>query len=589
MTLTARERPAGAGPTYPGASVGTVAPSLTQRVPARARPTQAVDLRRIHPSSPSQRRAGTDALTDAPGRPAPRPVDVPGSATSVDGPLLLGIDIGTYSSKGVLTTVDGHIVAQQTIEHGMDIPRPGWAEHDANAIWWGEFAAISRDLLSQTSCSSKDIAAVAVSAIGPCLLPVGSDGRALRPGILYGIDTRATREIADLNECYGSGAMYARGGSLLTTQAVGPKILWLRRNEPDVYNSAAFFHSANDYIVLRLTGEHVMDAYTASLYNPLFDLHALQWTADFAEEIVDTDRLPPVRWATEIAGEVTAEAAHETGLAPGTPVAVGTVDAVAEAVSVGAIHPGDLMCMYGTTAFFIQAAAKATSNPTMWAVCHAIPGLYGLAAGMATTGALTRWFRDNFARELLSEDEDAYGTLAREAGDVPPGSLGLMLLPYFSGERTPINDPDARGVICGLTLAHTRGHVYRAVLEGTAYGIAHNLEAMREAGAEASRIVAVGGGAKNALWLQIVSDVSGLPQQVPAQTIGASYGDAFLAGHAAELIPSLDTLDSSWVQSGRTVEPDPTAHARYAEYYALYRRLYEDTAQIQHALAHLGQ
>jgi xylulokinase len=265
------------------------------------------------------------------------------------------------------------------------------------------------------------------------------------------------------------------------------------------------------------------------------------------------------------------------------------VDAVAEAVSVGAIHPGDLMCMYGTTAFFILAAARATSNPTMWAVCHAIPGLYGLAAGMATTGALTRWFRDNFARELLAGDDDPYGALAREAGDVPPGSLGLVLLPYFSGERTPINDPDARGVICGLTLAHTRGHVYRAVLEGTAYGIAHNLEAMREAGAEARRIVAVGGGAKNALWLQIVSDVSGLSQQVPVETIGASYGDAFLAGYAAGLIPSLDTLDSGWVQIGRTVEPDAAAHDRYAEYYTLYRRLYEDTAQIQHALAHLAR
>jgi xylulokinase len=505
--------------------------------------------------------------------------------------LLMGIDVGTYSSKGVLTTPEGRILAQETVEHDMSVPHPGWAEHDAESIWWGEFCRISRGLLESSGSSGADVAAVAASAIGPCLLPVGEDDRPLRPGILYGIDTRAAREIDDLDRRYDPEAMYALGGSYLTTQAVGPKILWLRRHEPGIYAAACFFHSANDYIVLRLTGEHVMDMYTASLYNPLFDLRALHWTRDFAGEIVDIakgamDRLPPVKWATDIAGEVSAAAARATGLAEGTPVAVGTVDAVAEAVSVGAIHPGDLMCMYGTTAFFILAAERPTSNPTMWGVCHALPCLYGLAAGMATTGALTRWFRDNFARDLLGGD-DAYGQLAAEAAVAPPGSLGLILLPYFSGERTPINDPEARGVLCGLTLAHTRGHVYRAVLEGTAYGIAHNLEAMRVAGAEPRRIVAVGGGAKNPLWLQIVSDVSGLSQQVPEQTIGASYGDAFLAGYAAGLIPSLDVLDSGWVQISSTVEPNPAAHEHYHDYYALYRRLYEDSENVQHALARL--
>jgi xylulokinase len=501
--------------------------------------------------------------------------------------LLMGIDIGTYSSKGVLTTLEGRILAQKTVEHGMDIPRPGWAEHGAESIWWQEFCQISRGLLESSSHSGADVAAVAASAIGPCLLPVDAGGRPLRAGILYGVDTRATQEIEDLDRRYDPAAMYALGGSYLTTQAVGPKILWLRRHEGEVYAGARFFHSANDYIVLRLTDEHVMDMYTASLYNPLFDLRALEWSEKFAGEILDSGgmgRLPPAKWATDIAGEVTAAAARETGLAEGTPVAVGTVDAVAEAVSVGAIHPGDLMCMYGTTAFFILAANQPARNPTMWGVCHALPGLYGLAAGMATTGALTHWFRDNFARDLLGSD-DAYAQLAEEAAAAPPGSLGLILLPYFSGERTPINDPQARGVICGLTLAHTRGHVYRAVLEGTAYGIAHNLEAMRAAGAELRRIVAVGGGAKNPLWLQIVSDVSGLSQQVPAQTIGASYGDAFLAGYAAGLIPSLDVLHSGWVQISGTIEPDPATHECYHDYFALYRRIYEATADVQHALA----
>lgn len=506
------------------------------------------------------------------------------------GRLLMGIDIGTYSGKGVLTTPEGEVLAQHTVEHGLAIPRPGWAEHDPDKTWWGEFAAISRTLLNRAGYSGPEVGAVAVSAIGPALVPVDQAGRALRQGILYGIDTRATREIADLNERYGSDTLYAAGGSVLSSQAVGPKILWLKRNEPETYQAALFFHSASDYIVLRLTGRHVMDAYTASLYNPLFDIAGGNWSERYAEGIVALERLPEVRWATDIAGKVTAEAAAETGLAPGTPVTVGTVDAVAEAVSVGAIHPGDLMCMYGTTAFFILATDRVAGHPAMWTVYHALPGLYGIAAGMATTGAVTRWFRDNFARDLLLEGDGdrAYSVLAEEAAQAPPGSLGLVVLPYFSGERTPINDPEARGVICGLTLAHDRSHVYRALLEGTAYGITHNLDVMREAGGAPRRLVAVGGGAKNPVWLQIISDVSGLPQQVPAQTIGASYGDAFLAGYATGIIPSRDVLDTEWVHIDRTIEPNAQTHALYGQYYDVYRRLYADTLADQHTLARLA-
>ncbi len=429
---------------------------------------------------------------------------------------------------------------------------------------------------------------MAVSGIGPSLVPVDTQGRALRPAILYGIDTRATAEIDFLNDCYGEEVLYRAGGSVLSSQAVGPKLLWLRRNEPEIFASAASFHSANDFIVLRLTGEHVMDAYTASLYNPLYSFSTGTWTSEYATNIVEVSRLPPVRWSTQVAGQVTAAAADQTGLSPGTPVTVGTVDAVAEAVSVGAVHPGDLMCMYGTTTFFILATDHPASHPTMWSVSHAFPGLYGVAAGMSTTGALTRWFRDNFARDLMVSGPDAaYSQLIREAESAPPGSNGLLVLPYFSGERTPINDPNARGVICGLSLAHDRGHLFRAILEGTAYGIAHNLQTMRESGAHAKRIVAVGGGARNPLWLQIVSDVSGVSQQVPEQTIGAAYGDAFLAGYAAGIIPSLDALDSDWVRIGRTVEPNEAAYEEYAHYLRLFHELRNHTASDQHEAAAL--
>ena len=504
--------------------------------------------------------------------------------------LLLGVDVGTYSSKGVLTTPESEVLAIHSVEHDLIIPHPGWAEHDPERTWWGEFVDICRVLLQKARCRGSDVAGVAVSGIGPALLPVDRDGRPLRRAILYGIDTRATREIAELNRRYGSEHMYRVGGSVLTSQAVGPKILWLKVNEPDVYSAARYFHSASDYIVLRLTGHHVMDMYTASLYNPLFDISEGTWTTRFSEDIVSLDRLPKPAWASEIAGEVSHQAARETNLAAGTPVTVGTVDAVAEAVSVGAIHPGDLMCMYGTTTFFILAGDSVVRQPTMWAVCHALPDLYGVAAGMSTTGALTRWFRDNFARDLIGAGggDQAYSALAEEASQAPAGSLGLVVLPYFSGERTPINDPQARGLICGLTLSHERRHVYRAILEGTAYGIRHNLETMQEAGARPNRILAVGGGAKNQTWLQIISDVTGAAQQIPVQTIGAAYGDAFLAGYASGAIPGLEVLTTQWVEVNRTVEPNPALSETYGQLYGVYRSLYMHSAGDQHALAEIA-
>ena len=507
------------------------------------------------------------------------------------GQLLLGVDIGTYSSKGVLCTPTGEVLASETIEHGLRLPRPGWAEHDADAVWWGEFAAISRALLGDRF-RGEDVGGVAVSAIGACLLPVDRAGRPLRPGILYGIDTRATAEIAWLNERFGEGPLFDHGGMSLTSQAIGPKILWLRRHEPDVYARTDKVLSASSYLVYRLTGEFVMDRHTASYYNPLVDVRALEWDRRFAEPIVEPEKLPRLLWSAEVAGVVTPAAAAETGLAVGTPVTAGTIDAAAEAVSVGVVNPGDMMVMYGTTMFFIHVTDRPVPDPRMWATGFCLPGLYDIAGGMSTSGALTRWFRDNFAPEELAAEAhggpNAYARLAEDAVTVPAGSAGLVCLPYFAGERTPINDPEARGVYAGLTLSHTRAHLYRASLEGTAYGVRHNLETMAAMGAPPRRLVAVGGGAKNRLWLQIVSDVSGLPQAMPERTIGAAYGDAFLAGLATGLVPKLDALTRDWVTIAATLEPRAAERRTYDEYYRVYRHLYEAAKDDLHALARLG-
>jgi len=495
--------------------------------------------------------------------------------------LLLGIDIGTYSSKGVLVAPDGTILKSHTVPHVMDIPRPGWAEQDADGIWWADTIMLCRALLDGAPYTGDDVAAMACSAIGACILPIDRTGKPLRPGILYGVDTRAASEIDRLNQTFGTEAIFEFSGMALTSQSIGPKIMWIRQNEPDIWAQTDYLTTASSYLVYRLTGEKVMDRHTASYYMPLIDIHSLEWSERFAGPITELSRLPRLDWSDAIAGTIHGQAAIETGLRPGTPVAVGAVDALSEGISVGAVHPGDLMIMYGSTTFFILVMAEPAPDPRVWTVGGAFKGQYDLAAGMSTTGSLTRWFRDELAREL--PEETAYTELFRGAAAIGPGAGGLLVLPYFSGERTPINDPDARGVISGLTLSHRREHLFRAVLESVAYGIRHNLETFNQIGAPVRRIIAVGGGAQGETWLQIVSDVTGVEQSVPRITIGASYGDAFLAGLASGILKR-DDLDA-WVRTERIIRPDAGRHALYAPLYEQYKQLYNDTRETMHFLS----
>jgi xylulokinase len=488
--------------------------------------------------------------------------------------LLLGVDIGTSSSKGVLTTPDGTVVATAVREHSVSRPHPGWAEHDAREVWWEGFAAVTGELLPHAG--DEPIAAIGVSGIGPCALPATAEGEPLRPAILYGIDTRAVTEIEELTARYGAETIVERGGSPLTTQAVGPKLAWLRRHEPRVWERTRRLFMASSYLVHELTGEYVLDHHSASQTSPLYDSREHAWIDDWAREIAPGLELPPLAWPGEVVGMVTAPAAARTGLAAGTPVIAGTIDAWAEAVSVGVTRPGDVMVMYGTTMFLIEVLAERRTWPGLWGTVGVTPGTYDLAAGMATSGAVTDWLR-----RLTGA---AYEQLIDEARAAGPGAGGLVMLPYFAGERTPLFDPDARGLVLGLTLDHERGHLYRAALEGTAFGVRHNLEAMRSAGGEAGRLVAVGGGTKGGLWTRIVSDVLGRAQVMPSVTIGACYGDALLAARAAGLSDGED-----WNPPAGTVEPDLAAGKVYDELYAVYRGLYPATRDAAHSLAALSR
>ena len=461
--------------------------------------------------------------------------------------LLLGVDVGTYSSKGVLTTLEGVIIKTLTVPHDISMPHPGHVEQDADLVWWSDTLEIIRGLLrglEGTTFKASDVRGVALSAIGPCLLPLDAAGSPLRPGILYGVDTRAELEIAELEARYGAARIFEHANMALTSQAIGPKLRWLEKHESEVFMRASMFTTASSYLSFKLTRRHIMDHHTASHYMPLYDPRAHAWDPEFCAALGVQGRLPELGWSDEIAGYLTLEAAQLSGLPGGIPVAVGAVDALSEALSVGVQKAGDLMVMYGSTTFFILVQDQPTPDPRVWSVGGAFSGQTNLAAGMSTTGSLTRWFRDELAPDL--PEETAYRTLFEGAAQVPPGSRGLLVLPYFSGERTPIQDAQARGVIAGLSLSHTRADLYRAVLEGVGYGVRHNLETFAAMGSQIRRVVAVGGGAQHAFWPQMISDISGVAQVLPETTLGACYGDAFLAGLAAGLLEKSDL--KNWVR-----------------------------------------
>lgn len=486
--------------------------------------------------------------------------------------LLLGVDIGTSGSKAVLVTEDGALVAQAVREHGVARPHPGWVEHDAISVWWQDFLALTGELIEQ---ASEPIVAIGCSGIGPCLLPVDSRDRPLRPAILYGVDTRATAEIAAQEAEYGAAGVLERCASPLTTQAIGPKLAWLRRHEPEVYAATRRWFMASSYLAFRLTGEYVLDHHSASQSVPLYDSREHAWIEPWCEQIAPGLAWPRLVWPAEVAGAVTEAAAEQTGLPVGIPVIAGTVDAWAEAVSAGAIQPGDVMLMYGTTMFLVNTVSSRVSHPKLWGTVGAFPGIYNLAGGMTTSGAVTDWLR-----RLTGAD---YPTLIAEAAQAGVSADGLLMLPYFAGERTPLYDPDARGVLVGMTLRHERGHLYRAALEGTAFGVRHILEAMKSGGGDLRRLVAVGGGTTGELWTGIVSDVLQRPQDLPRHTIGAAYGDTFLAAvGTGSAVPS-DI--ATWNPVAHTVSPNPQNAETYDLLYQHYRRLYPATADTAHTLA----
>ena len=487
---------------------------------------------------------------------------------------LVGVDIGTGSLKGVLVTVDGIIVHTATRSHTAQRPQPGWVEMDASGGWWELVADILRELVA--AAHGIPILGVCVSGLGPSLVVTDDDLVPLRPAILYGIDTRSAVQVESANHRLGVERILERCGKNLTSQALGPKLMWIQDREPDTWRATRKWFSSHTYIVARLTGEWVLDHHTASQCDPLYDVDGQCWASDWASELLPNLPLPRLVWPSDVVGQVSRVAAEKTGLAVGTPVMAGTVDAWAEAFSVGVRGPGDMMIMYGSTMFIVQVLPAPAAYSGLWTTAGVEPDSFTLAAGMATSGSVAQWMQD------IAGGVD-FGELLEEAGAVRAGSDGLIVLPYFAGERSPIFDADARGVFAGLTLSHGRAHLMRAIHEGVAYGVRHNLEDLNTMVGPPTRVVAVGGGVRGGLWPQIVSDVCNIEQSIPAVTTGASYGDALLAAIGAGLVGP----DTDWTTDRDVVTPNAANAGIYNEAYSVYRDLYPAMRASMHRLARL--
>jgi len=494
---------------------------------------------------------------------------------------LLGVDIGTGSSKGVLIeSVSGTVLAQSTIPHGVSLPHPGWVEQDAETIWWGEFVQIVKDLLQESGVAPREILGVGVSGIGPCVLPVDEEFNPLRPAILYGIDTRATAEIEQYLQDLGEEEVFRRAGCELSASAVAPKILWLYNNEPEVYNKARWFLTCQNFIVARLTGKASIDNYTASTYSPIIDVEKRSWIDETTAGINPTAKLPQKYWTTEVVGGVTLQAAKTTGLQPGTPIIAGTIDAAAEAVSIGNYSVGDTMGMFGSSNSIIAITNAYTRSKTFWGLNWLFPDQYAVVGGMATVGSLTKWFLETVYRPAPdAPEQNPYAQMADLLNMSRPGANNLVALPYFEGERTPINDPIARGAFFGLTLRHTQADLYRALLEAVAFGMRHNLEKMADEDIDVKLINAVGGGAKNLGWMQLIANIADVDVRIPQGISGASYGDAILAGIGVGLYKDASQA-KVWDEAALQLKPDHADVEVYDRLYSVYLDLYQQTRNL---------
>jgi xylulokinase len=481
----------------------------------------------------------------------------------------IGIDVSTTATKALLCDEHGHVTAVAATEYGFDAPHPLWSEQDP-ALWWNGTVESVRNLLAQSGVDTGDILGVGLTGQMHGLVLLDGDGNVLRPSILWN-DQRTAAQCDEMRDRVGRERLIQITGNDALTGFTAPKILWVAENEPDLYARVRHILLPKDYIRYRLSDIFATDRAGAA-GTSLLDLKRRDWSPDVLEALgINADYLPPTHEGPAITGRISAVAAAATGLREGTPIMAGGGDQAAQSVGVGAVQEGIVALTLGTSGVVFASTDQPFIEPEgrLHAFCHAVPDRWHLMGVMLSAAGSLRWYRDTLAPGL------DYDTLLEPAGAIAPGAEGLLFLPYLTGERTPHPDPLARGAFIGLTVRHTMAHMTRAVLEGVAFGLRDGFELMKGAGlSNVNQVRVSGGGARSAIWRQILADVLGNELVTINTTEGAAYGAALLAGVGAGIWSDVDAACATAIRITGHTTPQSDAVQHYDRVYAQYRQLY---------------
>jgi xylulokinase len=481
---------------------------------------------------------------------------------------VIGCDVGSQGTKGILLTLEGEVLCEAYKGYSIDYPRPLWAEQPVER-WIEALIVVIRQLLSKTSIPAREICALSLATQVDGVIPIGADGKALHPAMLW-LDKRAASQCEFVRQGVDSEQVFQQTGLNIDASHVAPKIKWLADEQPHIYERARYFLLPGSYMAYYLTGEIAVD-YSNASSTLLLDVHTRTWSSTMAKAFdIDTEKLAPLGTAAAPLGEIRPEVAEKLGLSANTKIMIGCGDEHAACVGAGITQPGLVADIAGTAEPVCAASQELIFDTTRLVEthCHADPDLWLLENPGFVSGGNYRWFRDQFT------NSQTYAALDAEAAHIPPGAEGLTFLPSLMGALAPTWNESARGTFAGFTLAHTRGHFVRALLEGSAYAVRDITTQMQASGLHLREVRVVGGGAKSRLWNQMKADVTGIPMSVPEITETTALGAAFLALVGCGTYASLTEASDHIVCIRERLEPDPSTQSAYQEAYARYRQTY---------------
>ena len=498
--------------------------------------------------------------------------------------LLLGIDIGNSACKVAVFDKDGHVAASVTEDYPVYYPHTGWAEQNPDD-WWEGVAKGIRKLMDSPDVSPEEIAGVGVDGQSWSAVAVDKEGKVLCPTPIW-MDTRSNDICQEMTAKIGAERIFAVDGNPLQPMYTTPKVLWYERTMPELYGRIDKILQCNGFIVYRLTGAVTQDLSQGYGWH-CFDMRRGCWNLEMAAELGIPERfLPEITACDAVVGHVTAQAAAQCGLLEGTPVVAGGLDACCGTLGVGVSEPGETQEQGGQAGGMSICMDQYHADPRLILGYHVVPGRWLLQGGTTGGGGAMRWFESEFGGEerLMKEQlgMSSLDQMNQAAAKVPAGSEGLVFLPYMSGERTPIWDAEAKGVFYGIDFTKKKGHFVRALMEGVAYALRHNLEVAGNAGAEVQVLKAMGGSANSLLWTQIKADITGKKIEVPASDTATTWGACMLAGVGVGLFPSYKEVIGRTIATRRVHEPGTADLEAYEKGYQTYRALYENLKDLMH-------